>query len=113
MLPRPAVPSCSVHACSVRPRPARRCAAAAAARRLCRPHRDRDRSSRRYRVRAGWYIILHTAMALDQVLVEFSGAAGGDLATVILNRPERRNSLSESMLRDLGAALQRATEPPG
>jgi enoyl-CoA hydratase/carnithine racemase len=51
-------------------------------------------------------------MAMDQVLVEFSGAAGGDLATVILNRPERRNSLSESMLCDLGAALQRAAEPP-
>lgn len=49
---------------------------------------------------------------MDQVLVEFSGASGGDLATVILNRPERRNSLSESMLRDLGAALARAAEHP-
>ncbi len=52
------------------------------------------------------------AMPMDQVLVEFSGASGGDLATVILNRPERRNSLSESMLRDLGAALARAAEHP-
>jgi enoyl-CoA hydratase/carnithine racemase len=48
-------------------------------------------------------------MAADQVLVEFSD----DLATVTLNRPERRNSLSEAMLLDLGAALQRAAAPPG
>src|SRR3954447_14030941 len=45
----------------------------------------------------------------DQVLVDIAG----DLATVTLNRPDRRNSLSESMLRDLGAALARAAEAPG
>jgi enoyl-CoA hydratase/carnithine racemase len=45
----------------------------------------------------------------DQVLVEIAD----DLATVTLHRPERRNSLSESMLVDLGAAVQRAVEPPG
>lgn len=52
-------------------------------------------------------------MAADQVLVEFDHISGDDLATVTLNRPERRNSLSESMLLDLGAAVQRAVEPPG
>src|SRR5262249_52384197 len=60
----------------------------------------------RYRMRAA---VVHTAMAADQVLVDIAD----DLATVTLNRPERRNSLSESMLLDLGAALQRAIEPPG
>ncbi|HEX3759994.1 MAG TPA: enoyl-CoA hydratase-related protein [Kofleriaceae bacterium] len=45
----------------------------------------------------------------DQVLVDIAD----DLATVTLNRPERRNSLSEAMLLELGAALQRAAEPPG
>lgn len=44
----------------------------------------------------------------EQVLVDIAG----DLATVTLNRPDRRNSLSESMLRDLGAAIARAAEPP-
>jgi enoyl-CoA hydratase/carnithine racemase len=48
-------------------------------------------------------------MTGDQVLVDVAG----DLATVTLNRPDRRNSLSESMLRDLGAALARAAEAPG
>jgi enoyl-CoA hydratase/carnithine racemase len=43
----------------------------------------------------------------EQVLVDIAG----DLATVTLNRPDRRNSLSESMLRDLGAAIARAAEP--
>lgn len=45
----------------------------------------------------------------EQVLVDIAG----DLATVTLNRPDRRNSLSESMLRELGAAIARAAEPPG
>jgi len=44
----------------------------------------------------------------EQVLVDIAG----DLATVTLNRPDRRNSLSESMLLDLGAALTRAAAPP-
>jgi enoyl-CoA hydratase/carnithine racemase len=44
----------------------------------------------------------------EQVLVDIAG----DLATVTLNRPDRRNSLSESMLRELGAAIARAAEPP-
>src|SRR5882762_4028110 len=48
-------------------------------------------------------------MAAEQVLVDIAG----DLATVTLNRPDRRNSLSESMLRDLGAALARAAEASG
>src|SRR6201995_5166809 len=48
-------------------------------------------------------------MATEQVLVEHTG----DLATVTLNRPDRRNALSESMLRDLGAALDRAAAAPG
>ena len=43
----------------------------------------------------------------EQVLVDIAG----DLATVTLNRPDRRNSLSESMLLDLGAALTRAAAP--
>jgi enoyl-CoA hydratase/carnithine racemase len=48
-------------------------------------------------------------MTTEQVLVEVAG----DLATVTLNRPERRNALSESMLRDLGAAIARAVDAPG
>jgi len=48
-------------------------------------------------------------MTAPQVLVEVTG----DLATVTLNRSDRRNSLSESMLRELGAALGRAAEAPG
>jgi enoyl-CoA hydratase/carnithine racemase len=48
-------------------------------------------------------------MSASQVLVEVAG----DLATVTLNRPDRRNSLSEAMLRDLGAALAQAVEQPG
>lgn len=47
-------------------------------------------------------------MTTEQVLVEVAG----DLATVTLNRPERRNALSESMLRDLGAGLARAVAVP-
>jgi enoyl-CoA hydratase/carnithine racemase len=48
-------------------------------------------------------------MITEQVLVEVAG----DLATVTLNRPDRRNALSEAMLRDLGAAMTRAAETPG
>jgi len=48
-------------------------------------------------------------MPTEQVLVDIAG----DLATVTLNRPDRRNSLSEAMLLDLGAALTRATAPSG
>jgi enoyl-CoA hydratase/carnithine racemase len=48
-------------------------------------------------------------MATDQVLVEVTD----DLATVTLNRPDRRNALSESMLNDLGEALTRAAQAPG
>ena len=48
-------------------------------------------------------------MTTEQVLVEVAG----DLATVTLNRPDRRNALSESMLRDLGAAVERAASDPG
>jgi len=48
-------------------------------------------------------------MTTDQVLV----AVADDLATVTLNRPDRRNALSESMLRDLGAAMARAAGAPG
>jgi len=47
-------------------------------------------------------------MSTEQVLVEVAG----DLATVTLNRPDRRNALSESMLQDLGAALGRAASAP-
>jgi enoyl-CoA hydratase/carnithine racemase len=47
-------------------------------------------------------------MTTAQVLVEVAG----DLATVTLNRPDRRNALSESMLRDLGAGLARAAAAP-
>lgn len=47
-------------------------------------------------------------MTTEQVLVDIAG----DLATVTLNRPDRRNALSEAMLRDLGAAMTRAVEPP-
>ncbi|WP_338201137.1 enoyl-CoA hydratase-related protein [Candidatus Nephthysia bennettiae] len=39
---------------------------------------------------------------LDNVLVEVRG----DVATVVLNRPEQRNALSSAMLRDLHAAFQ-------
>lgn len=45
----------------------------------------------------------------EQVLVEIAD----DLATVTLNRPERRNALSESMLRDLAAAIDRAAAVSG
>src|ERR1044071_4007929 len=48
-------------------------------------------------------------MPAEQVLVDVTG----DLATVTLNRPDRRNSLSESMLVDLGAGPARAVEPAG
>jgi enoyl-CoA hydratase/carnithine racemase len=48
-------------------------------------------------------------MTAEQVLIEVAG----DLATVTLNRPDRRNALSEAMLRDLGAAMTRAAETPG
>jgi enoyl-CoA hydratase/carnithine racemase len=48
-------------------------------------------------------------MTTEQVLIEVAG----DLATVTLNRPDRRNALSEAMLRDLGAAMTRAAETPG
>jgi enoyl-CoA hydratase/carnithine racemase len=48
-------------------------------------------------------------MTTEQVLVEVTG----DLATVTLNRPDRRNALSEAMLRDIGAAMARAVEAPG
>src|SRR5678816_3423363 len=48
-------------------------------------------------------------MTTEQVLVEVAG----DLATVTLNRPDRRNALSEAMLRDLGSALERAASDPG
>lgn len=48
-------------------------------------------------------------MTTEQVLFEIAG----DLATVTLNRPDRRNSLSESMLRDLGAAIGQVAEAPG
>src|SRR5262245_61650228 len=49
------------------------------------------------------------ASANDQVVVDVAG----DLATVTLNRPDRRNALSESMLRDIGAGLARAAEAAG
>ena len=48
-------------------------------------------------------------MTTEQVLVEVTD----DLATVTLNRPDRRNALSESMLHDLGAAVARAAAVPG
>ena len=48
-------------------------------------------------------------MTTEQVLVELAG----DLATVTLDRPDRRNALSESMLRELGAAMARAGSAPG
>jgi enoyl-CoA hydratase/carnithine racemase len=48
-------------------------------------------------------------MTTEQVLIEVTG----DLATVTLNRPDRRNALSEAMLRDLGTAMTRAAETPG
>jgi enoyl-CoA hydratase/carnithine racemase len=48
-------------------------------------------------------------MTTEQALV----AIDGDLATVTLDRPDRRNALSESMLRDLGAAMARAASAPG
>jgi len=47
-------------------------------------------------------------MTAEQVLVEVAG----DLATVTLNRPDRRNALSEAMLRDLGAAMAQAAAAP-
>jgi enoyl-CoA hydratase/carnithine racemase len=47
-------------------------------------------------------------MTTEQVLVDVAG----DIATVTLNRPGRRNALSEAMLRDLGAAMTRAVEVP-
>ena len=53
--------------------------------------------------------LIQTLMTTAQVLVEVAD----DLATVTLNRPERRNALSESMLRDLGEALTRAAGAPG
>jgi enoyl-CoA hydratase/carnithine racemase len=48
-------------------------------------------------------------MPTEQVLVEVAG----DLAMVTLNRPDRRNSLSESMLLELGAAVDRAASTFG
>ena len=48
-------------------------------------------------------------MSNAQVLLEVAG----DLATVTLNRPQRRNALGEAMLRDLAAAVSRAVETPG
>ena len=46
---------------------------------------------------------------LEQVLL----TAEGHVATVTLNRPEQRNSLSATMLRDLGAALRWCKDEPG
>ena len=48
-------------------------------------------------------------MTTDQVLVDVAG----DLATVTLNRPDRRNALSEAMLRELGRAMAQAAAAPG
>jgi enoyl-CoA hydratase/carnithine racemase len=48
------------------------------------------------------------APSLDDVLVE----ERGNVARVTLNRPEQRNALSSSMLRDLRAALQWCRETP-
>jgi enoyl-CoA hydratase/carnithine racemase len=48
-------------------------------------------------------------MTTEQVLVDVTD----DLATVTLNRPDRRNALSESMLLDLAAAIARAAAAPG
>ena len=46
--------------------------------------------------------------ALEQVLL----AADGHVATVTLNRPEQRNPLSASMLRDLASALRWCRDEP-
>jgi enoyl-CoA hydratase len=46
--------------------------------------------------------------SLEQVLI----ARHGHVATVTLNRPEQRNPLSATMLRDLGAALSWCKEEP-
>ncbi|HYL07594.1 MAG TPA: enoyl-CoA hydratase-related protein [Candidatus Udaeobacter sp.] len=48
------------------------------------------------------------APQLEQVVV----AASGHVATVTLNRPEQRNPLSATMLRDLAAALQWCRSEP-
>ena len=48
-------------------------------------------------------------MTTAQVLIEVTD----DLATVTLNRPDRRNALSEAMLRELGAGIARASQSPG
>src|SRR5512134_561312 len=48
-------------------------------------------------------------MTAQQVLLEVAG----DLATVTLNLPQRRNALSESVLRDLASATSRAAETRG
>jgi enoyl-CoA hydratase/carnithine racemase len=48
-------------------------------------------------------------MSTGQVLLEIVG----DVATVTLNRPQRRNALSESMLHDLASGMSRAVEAPG
>jgi enoyl-CoA hydratase/carnithine racemase len=48
-------------------------------------------------------------MTTEQVLIEITD----DLATITLNRPDRRNALSESMLLDLGAAIDRAASTAG
>jgi enoyl-CoA hydratase/carnithine racemase len=46
--------------------------------------------------------------SLEQVLIE----ADGHVATVILNRPEQRNPLSATMLRDLASALAWCRDEP-
>lgn len=48
------------------------------------------------------------APSLDDVRVE----SGGHVATVTLNRPEQRNALSSSMLRDLRRALEWCRDTP-
>jgi len=47
--------------------------------------------------------------ALEQVLL----AADGHVATITLNRPEQRNPLSASMLRDLASAFRWCRDEPG
>jgi enoyl-CoA hydratase/carnithine racemase len=49
---------------------------------------------------------LEAAMEFEHVLVE----RGGDFATITMNRPQRRNALSEAHMRELIAALRLAGE---
>ena len=49
------------------------------------------------------------AIGYEHILV----SAAAEIATITMNRPERRNALSEAHMRELIAALRAAGDQPG